>query len=106
MPYRLYVDDLRDPISPDWVVARNPAAAIRILETRGCPVEISFDHDLGGDDTAMPIVKRLIELDMDAHGQYIPVEFHFTVHSANPVDRENIRELLARYLVFRFEQQS
>lgn len=101
MAYRLFVDDLRNPSLPDWVVARNSAAAISILETQGCPVEISFDHDLGGDDTSMSIVRRLIDLDLDSGGQYIPADFHFTVHSANPVGRENIRELLSRYLVFR-----
>ncbi|MFP6560782.1 cyclic-phosphate processing receiver domain-containing protein [Paraburkholderia sp. B3] len=105
MQYRLFIDDLRDPTSPDWVVARDSATAIKLLETQGCPVEISFDHDLGGDDTAIAVVKRLIDLDLDAGGSYIPNDFHFTVHSANPVGRENILELLARYLEFRIEQR-
>ncbi|WP_321931887.1 cyclic-phosphate processing receiver domain-containing protein [Paraburkholderia guartelaensis] len=101
MGYRLFIDDLRNPGSPDWVIARSSYAAINILETQGCPVEISFDHDLGGDDTTMPVVRRLIDLDLDSDGQYIPADFHFIVHSANPVGAENIRELLSRYLVFR-----
>jgi len=105
MSYRLFIDDLRNPTSPDWIVARDSASAVKILETRGCPMEISFDHDLGGDDTAMPIVRRLIDLDLDAGGQYIPEDFHFTVHSANPVGQENVRELLARYLALRLEQR-
>lgn len=62
---------------------------------------ISFDHDLGGDDTAMVVVKRLIELDMDADGSFIPRDFTFHVHSANPVGGENIRALLAQYLAMR-----
>lgn len=62
---------------------------------------ISFDHDLGGDDTAMVVVKRLIELDMDADGGFIPRDFTFRVHSANPVGSENIRMLLAQYLAMR-----
>ncbi|SDI38853.1 hypothetical protein SAMN04487926_11628 [Paraburkholderia steynii] len=49
----------------------------------------------------MPVVKRLIELDLDAAGTYIPSHFHFNVHSANPVGRENIRALLAQYLIVR-----
>ncbi|KER70045.1 hypothetical protein HR51_21745 [Burkholderia cepacia] len=102
MQYRLFID-LRDPTSPDWVVARDSATAIALIESEGCPVEISFDHDLGGNDTAIPVVKRLIELDLDAGGNYIPQDFHFTVHSANPVGSENLRELLARYLAFRLE---
>ncbi|MEM5316526.1 cyclic-phosphate processing receiver domain-containing protein [Paraburkholderia sp. JHI869] len=104
MPYRLFIDDLREPTSPDWIVARDSASAIKLLETQGCPVEISFDHDLGGDDTAMPVAKRMIQLDLDARGTYIPPDFHFIVHSANPIGRENIHELLARYLAFRIDQ--
>lgn len=104
MSYRLSIDDLPNPTSPDWVVARDSAAAIKLLETCGCPVEISFDHDLGGDDTAMLLVKRLVELDLDASGTFIPAGFHFSVHSANPVGRENIQAVLGRYLAFRLEQ--
>ncbi|WP_091782811.1 cyclic-phosphate processing receiver domain-containing protein [Paraburkholderia steynii] len=101
MTYRLFIDDIRDPSSPDCVIARDSATAIAIIEAKGCPAEISFDHDLGGADTAMPVVKRLIELDLDAAGTYIPSHFHFNVHSANPVGRENIRALLAQYLIVR-----
>lgn len=103
MTYRLFIDDIRDPSSPDWVIARDSATAISIIEANGCPAEISFDHDLGGDDTAIPVVKRLVELDLDAAGAYIPPHFHFTVHGANPVGRENIRALLAQYLIVRLE---
>jgi len=46
MSYRLFIDDLRNPASPGWVVARDSDTAIKILEARGCPAEISFDHDL------------------------------------------------------------
>ena len=96
--YRLFIDDFRDPASSSWVIARTSAEAIHFLETRGCPREISFDHDLGGDDTAMVVVKRLVELDLDAEGQFIPDGFIFSVHSANPVGRENIAGLLNSYL--------
>jgi hypothetical protein len=96
--YRLFIDDIRDPVSSSWVIARASADAIALLETRGCPFEISFDHDLGGADTAMVVVKRLIEMDLDAGGHYIPNDFTFSVHSANPVGRENIARLLHSYL--------
>ncbi|MGF6920980.1 cyclic-phosphate processing receiver domain-containing protein [Paraburkholderia sp. 40] len=84
MPYRLFVDDLRDPGSPAWVDVRDSMSASG-AEADGCPDEIPFDHDLGGTDTAMPIVKRLIELDLDVGGQFIPTTIHFAIHSANPV---------------------
>jgi hypothetical protein len=97
-PYKLYIDDLRDPPSPCWEIARTSAQAIALLETRGCPSMISFDHDLGGDDTAMVVVKRLIKMDLDAGGRFIPGHFTFTVHSANPVGRDNIAGLLLAWL--------
>ncbi|MDB5781272.1 cyclic-phosphate processing receiver domain-containing protein [Caballeronia mineralivorans] len=96
--YRLFIDDLRDPVLSSWTIARASAEAITLLETRGCPCEISFDHDLGGDDTAMAVVKRLIEMDLNAGGRFIPDDFAFSVHSANPVGRENIAGLLNAYL--------
>ncbi|MEX3929949.1 cyclic-phosphate processing receiver domain-containing protein [Paraburkholderia sp. BR10936] len=100
-PYRLFIDDLRDPTSSSWTIARTSSEAIAFLETRGCPYEISFDHDLGGDDTAMVVAKRLIEMDLDAEGRYIPEDFVFSVHSANPVGKENILGILRAYLKHR-----
>lgn len=100
-PYRLFIDDLRDPASSSWKVARTSSEAIALLETCGCPYEISFDHDLGGNDTAMVVVKRLIEMDLDTEGKYIPEDFIFSVHSANPVGKENILGLLQAYLKYR-----
>ncbi len=101
MTYRLFIDDIREPIDPDWRIARTSADAISMLEHLGCPREISFDHDLGGDDTAMLVVKRLIDLDLDAGGTFIPTDFRYSIHSANPVGRENIRGLLDQYLAVR-----
>lgn len=100
-PYSLFIDDLRDAPDSTWTVARTSSGAIAVIQDRGCPMTISFDHDLGGDDTAMTVVKRLIELDMDAGGSFIPHDFTFRVHSANPVGSENIRTLLAQYLAMR-----
>nr|WP_254699772.1 cyclic-phosphate processing receiver domain-containing protein [Trinickia violacea] len=75
-----------------------------MLETRGCPCEISFDDDLWGDDTAMVVVKRPIEIDLDAAGRFIPANFAFSVHNANPLGRENIEGLLRSYLHHRAHQ--
>ena len=88
--YRLLIDDLSDPASSTWIVARTSSEAISLLELPGCPYEISFDHDLGGDDTAMAVVKKLIETDLDSDGRSIPEDFKFFVHSANPAGKENI----------------
>jgi hypothetical protein len=35
---------------------------------RGCPLEISFDHDLGGDDTAMVVARKLVAMGRQAEG--------------------------------------
>lgn len=98
MGYRLFIDDLREPSDAGWTIARSSAEAITCLADLGCPDEISFDHDLGNDDTAMIVAKRLVEMDLDASGQFIPSGFRFYVHSANPVGAANIRGLLASYL--------
>lgn len=96
--YRLFIDDLREPVAPDWTVVRTSLEAIEIIEDRGCPYEISFDHDLGGDDTAMVVAKRLVEMDLDAGGAFIPAGFVYSVHSANPIGKRNIEGLLDAYL--------
>lgn len=62
---------------------------------------ISFDHDLGDDDTAMIFVKWLIDYDLDNNGKIIPENFSYNVHSANPVGKENIEGLLQSYLNFK-----
>lgn len=96
--YKLFIDDLRTPPSASWYVARNSDQAIRTLLSLGCPSEISFDHDLGGEDTAMKVVHWLIDQDMNNQGQFIPPDFQYLVHSANPVGKANIEGLLSGYL--------
>lgn len=84
---RLWIDDLRNP--PDgWWWAKTSADAIGAIEC--LPVqEVSFDHDLGGDDTAMSVA-RLIE--ERAHDGVRPPTWH--IHSANPVGRKNLEAAL------------
>ena len=59
MNYRLFLDDERFPTTPDWYIARNSYQAIYALHNWGIPVEIAFDHDLGGEDTAIRYIKEL-----------------------------------------------
>ena len=65
---RLFIDDLRQPPDELWVAVRSSTQAINWLTKHGCPTEISFDHDLGGDDTAMQVVHWMIERDMNSGG--------------------------------------
>jgi hypothetical protein len=81
---RLWIDDLRPPPDHWWHWAKTSAEALEVL---GCDVcEISFDHDLGGDDTAMPVAREIERLAFE--GQIHGMTWH--VHSANPVGRANL----------------
>jgi len=98
---RLYIDDIRDPKGDGFDVVRSSVEAIDYMSLAGCPEFISFDHDLGGDDTAMIIVKWMVDTDLDCDGEFIPKDFEFFVHSANPVGVANIHSFLESYLSFR-----
>lgn len=65
----------------------------------------SFDHDLGGDDIAMRVVKRMVEIDLDGGGKFIPACFVFFVRSANPVGARNIESYLNCYLAQKLDQE-
>lgn len=86
---KIWIDDIRKPPDWDWLWARSSAEAITLLDTY--PVNhISFDHDLGGDDTAMRVA---VVIEKRAHDDTMgPVEW--AVHSANPVGRDNIRKCM------------
>ena len=94
----LYVDDTRDPKGDFDYVARSSKGAIYIMNLDGCPNFVSFDHDLGGVDTAMIVIKWMVNRDLDCGGKFIPANFEFNVHSANPVGAANITGYLNSYL--------
>lgn len=94
----LYIDDIRNPKSEFDKITRSSDETIEYITRYGCPNFISFDHDLGGDDTSMVIVKWLIEMDLDMGGEFIPRNFSWNVHSANPVGAANIEGYLNSYI--------
>lgn len=98
----MFLDDIRNPPDEDWVVVRNFDEAIAHIEDNGCPNFISFDHDLGDQfaKTGYDLAKWLVETDLDCSG-FLPEDFDFNVHSANPVGAANIRALLRSYLAQR-----
>lgn len=107
MSYVLFIDDERDPPQNgnQWVVARSSDEAISIVKKLGMPDFISFDHDLGGDDTSMKFIDWLINMTLDLYyGGYaregIPFIKDFTVHSQNPVGAKNIEGKLNRIIQF------
>lgn len=83
--YRMFIDDVRNPIEEDWVVVRSSNEALEYVQNNGMPSFISFDHDLGGDDTTMVFLRKLVDL---WNGDDLPPDYK--VHSANPVGSKNI----------------
>jgi hypothetical protein len=100
--YRMFLDDERFP--PDdgneWVIARSFDEAMEIMEERGCPTFISFDHDLGAGRSGHDLAKWMIDND-HYDIMYIPEGFGFYVHSQNPIGAENIRVDMDNYLHYK-----
>ena len=101
---KLFIDDLRFPVDDSWVIVRSSHEALEYIEANGCPDIISFDHDLGGDDTSMVFLHRFLDLDMDGIIN-IPTGFTYHIHSANPVGVKNIDGLLSGYLKHKFKAE-
>lgn len=87
---KLFIDDMRDPPNDGWVVVRSSDAAINHVEQHGMPDFISFDHDLGGDDTTMVFLKKLYEI--ASLNNLKPPEYQ--IHSANPIGKLNIQSFM------------
>ncbi len=102
MTWKLFLDDERWPKDPsNWVISRSSFDAIRECEDRNClPQEIAFDHDLGGDDTAIRFICWMAGALMDEKFS-LPENFQFSVHSQNPVGAKNIKEYMQN-LVYHF----
>lgn len=82
---RLFIDDLRTPVEfENWVVAKNAKEAITELKlclNRGEELEaISYDHDLGEDDSIRRVVNWQVRNGMRPRVA--------SIHSSNPVGRE------------------
>lgn len=94
--WALFLDDERFPPSDSrpWQIARSTAEAMVLIDQMGWPGYVSLDHDLGGDDTAIVFIRTIIERLLD-EGRGLP--FRWTVHSQNPVGRDNITALLAAF---------
>jgi hypothetical protein len=92
MTYKLFIDDERYPPNDGgtWVISRTSQEAIAAVLSLGMPAFISFDHDLGGEDTSMVFVNWLIDYMLDNHKD----QFDFYVHSQNPVGKVNIEKRL------------
>lgn len=99
MSYKLFIDDERNPVEDDWVVVRNSADAIVAVSCYGVPIEIAFDHDLGGDDTSIKFIHWLMDKVLDGDLK-IPDGFTYSVHSQNPIGAANIKHKMDAILMY------
>lgn len=90
----LYVDDLRMP--KHWenknykiYVARTYKDAISFLDTKKFDI-IDLDHDLGEEKSGYDVIKYVIENNIQIK--------NVAVHTMNPVGRQNILQLVSRYM--------
>lgn len=122
MSYNLFLDDVRRPKDAfnymhlpvynleEWIIVRNYYAFITLVEKKGIPNIISFDHDLADihykeqnfdyDDenyekTGYHCAKWLIYYCIDNNLE-LPNEI--IVHSMNPYGSQNIKSLFESYL--------
>lgn len=90
---KIFVDDLREPPSLDWIICRNSDSAmllIEVIENSGFSIdEISLDHDLGEEDNTRCIVNHFCEYNWWPNYVY--------VHTGNPVAREWLEGTINRY---------
>ncbi len=107
---RLWIDDIRKAPDDTWHVARNVTEAIRCIAKYGDSLtHISFDHDAShgvNHDTSMEVS---CPCDFTAVAYFLGEYFqnHFsledceiTIHSANPIGAENIKNILEEAQLF------
>ena len=95
---KLFVDDLRDPPSDDFVVARSAEEAIKLIEKHGMPKELWLDHDLGeGKMSGYDFAKWLVQKDHENDFKFIPENTRIVIHSANPVGAGSMIMLLGSH---------
>lgn len=113
MTWNLFIDDERELSdvtwapwqirekyrNEEWEIARNHNEVIALIEKRGMPSYVSFDHDLGDfkNGDGYKIAKYLVDLDLYTDYNF-PENFDFYVHSKNPVGKSNIEGYLNNYL--------
>ncbi|MBB1151444.1 hypothetical protein H4K35_15260 [Myroides sp. NP-2] len=90
---KLYLDDLR-PIPNEFIGVRTYTEFINYINQNGLPDFISFDHDLGLEESGFDCAKWLVNYCLD---KKIGLP-EFTVHSQNPVGKKNIESLLNNFI--------
>ena len=122
MLFRSYLDDVRTPNDPSWIVCRDYNQFVQRVNEIGLENidQISLDHDLGDtameeyynnvepnnvlnydnikEKTGMDCTKWLVNQSME---KGIPLPY-MTVHSANPIGAKNMMAYINGYLKHQF----
>jgi hypothetical protein len=90
--FKLWIDDERPkPEGEDWIRAYDATEAIFWLTEGAYDFEfISFDHDLGGDNTSQIVADTLELWAMKGFGKH----YRWAIHSANPEGERHLRMAL------------
>lgn len=85
----------------DFIVVRNYADFVKYIKQNGLPDFISFDNDLGLDESGEIAPDGYVAAKWLVYESGLDLrELQFKVHSANPVAAEQIRGLLNNYIQF------
>lgn len=98
MKWELFLDDVRFPVNLEAHIARSSYDALWMIEHRGMPYHIDFDHDLTGQDTAMNLLSWMEATLIDGVISF-PAGFTYAVHSQNPVGAQNIKHKMEHLLI-------
>lgn len=91
MSYKLFIDDERHPVTNDFIIVRNYDEAMSVINEKGLPSFISFDHDLGEGKSGYDVARAICEY---CFTNNIQPDFDYYVHSQNPVGAKYIRDYL------------
>jgi hypothetical protein len=92
--YNLFLDDERNPEDVFWmkipdgdyIIVRTAEEFKQTINQKGLPNYISFDHDLGEDPNGYDCAKWLVDYCIKTDKK-LPT---YTVHSQNPIGKDNI----------------
>jgi len=85
----LYLDDLRDP-PEGWEVSKSAFDTMVCLLSGKVDI-LSLDHDLGDrKPTGYDLVRRMVKKNIWPNKGFI-------LHTANPIGRENMKQLIEKY---------
>lgn len=100
--YKVFFDDIRtidmvydSSMNSEFIIVRNANDFKSLIQKRGIPDFVSFDHDLGEDENGniaedvYDVVKWMVY-----DKEYDLRNMKFAIHSDNPVGRKNIESLI------------